>query len=82
MIRALTLVVAAALLAAVAGTWASAQVFQTTPVEPRILSGADIGFRVVGMRGSTPVGSLVIRADGQWVAVDFGGPGPRQLTAR
>ena len=82
MIRGMSLVVVGVMLAVVAGTLASAQVFQTVPVEPRILSGPDLGFRVVGMRGNTPVGDVVIRVDGQWIAADFAGPGTRQLSEK
>lgn len=33
----------------------------------QILSGGDIGFRVEGKRGDTPLGTLMIRVDGRWV---------------
>lgn len=35
--------------------------------EPVVLSGGDIGFRVEGRQGNTPVGKLIIRFDGRWV---------------
>jgi hypothetical protein len=50
--------------------WASAQTFGVTPVNPRVLSGADIGFRVEGHKDGTPVGTLVIRVNGEWMPVD------------
>ena len=37
---------------------------------PRIVSGSDIGFRIEGRRGTTPIGTLVIRVNGQWVPVE------------
>jgi len=59
------------------GTWASAQALlprSTQPVDPPIvLSGNDVGFRVTGRQGDTPVGSLMVRVDGKWVPVRFGG---------
>ena len=40
--------------------------------EPRVLSGADLGFRVDGMaRDGAPMGTLVVRVDGKWVAPQF-----------
>ena len=35
--------------------------------ERNIISGGDIGFRIESFRGDTPVGSLVVRVNGQWV---------------
>jgi hypothetical protein len=51
---------------------------------PTVISGNDIGFRVEGLRGrTTPVGSLVIRVNGQWVEPELSEPiQPRRLTAR
>ncbi len=48
---------------------ASVLTAQFTPTAPRILSGSDVGFRIEGynMTGE-PVGSIVIRLKGQWVA--------------
>jgi hypothetical protein len=41
--------------------------------DSRVVSGADIGFRVEGVnRAGTPSGTLVIRVKGEWVPVDFG----------
>lgn len=51
----------------------TAQVRPTVPLpEPKILSGADVGFRVEAMHGQTPVGSIVIRVNGEWVTVQEG----------
>ncbi len=76
----IALVVLAVLIAV--GVWASAQVpFLRQPVDPPIvLSGSDVGFRVSAREGNTPVGTLVVRVNGQWVEVLVGGPGPRPAT--
>jgi hypothetical protein len=51
------------------------------PLTPMIISGPDLGFRIEGRNGNTPVGKLVIRVDGQWVDTQFGGnPVPRRVT--
>jgi hypothetical protein len=39
--------------------------------EPEVIS--DVGFQVDRYKGNTPVGSLVVRRNGQWVEVEFGG---------
>ena len=44
---------------------------QPIPVPPVILSGADIGFRMTARQGSTPVGQLVVRVDGEWREAAF-----------
>ncbi|MGQ0735746.1 MAG: hypothetical protein ACT4QD_19090 [Acidobacteriota bacterium] len=41
------------------------------PVEPRILTGDDLGFRMTARKGESPVGQLVVRVDGQWKEVEF-----------
>ncbi len=35
---------------------------------PMILSGNDVGFRLERIRDGVPVGGIVIRVDGRWVA--------------
>ena len=42
----------------------------TQPGTRTLFSGVDFGFRMEGRKGNTPVGRLVVRIDGQWVAVD------------
>ena len=54
-----------------ATAWSRAQSIAITPVTPRVLSGADVGFRVEGLRGNTPVGQVVVRVNGQWIAVEL-----------
>ena len=61
------------------GAWASQSV-APQPVNPVVLSGADIGFRMTGRgKGDTPVGELVVRVDGQWKPVEFAF-GPRLIS--
>ena len=45
----------------------------------RVLSGADVGFRLEGERNGKPQGKLVVRVDGKWVEVEFA-TGMRLLT--
>ena len=79
-LRLRVLLVAAAVLVAF-GAWAGAQVFSRTPVDPpMILSGADVGFRVTAYERSTPVGTFVVRVNGQWVAVKEDTTTPRVST--
>ena len=51
------------------------------PPTPRVVSGADIGFRVEGNKDGRAVGTLVVRINGQWVETT---PSltARQLTAK
>ena len=51
--------------------WATAQVVPMTPVPPRVMTGAEIGFRVVGLRGDVPVGRLVVRVNDRWVEAEI-----------
>jgi hypothetical protein len=41
-------------------------------VPPVVLAGPDIGFRMTGAKGDTPVGQLVVRVKGEWKVVEFG----------
>lgn len=47
---------------------------------PKVYAGVDIGFRVDGMRGEVPVVVPVVKVNGEWVEVEFGGGGIRKLT--
>ena len=61
-----------AILVIVAATaWVTAQVVEVKPVPPRVMTGADVGFRVEGIRGNTPVGTLVVRVNGEWVETEI-----------
>lgn len=41
---------------------------RTERIEPVVLTGADVGFRMVGRQGDRPAGEWVVRVDGKWVA--------------
>ena len=62
---------ALSLVGVAAGTAAAQRTFQS-PLEPEVISGDQIGFRVDRYNGATPVGELVVRRNGKWVAVEFG----------
>src|SRR5215207_9842423 len=51
--------------------WATAQMVAIKPVPPRVMTGADVGFRVEGLRGNTPVGRIVVRVNGDWVEAEL-----------
>jgi hypothetical protein len=51
---------------------AQAREYRRLP-EPRVLSGADVGFRVDGMYGEVPTGTIVIRVNDRWVDARLGG---------
>ena len=56
---------------AAVGAWASAQVIPQKVVPPVVLAGPDVGFRIEAYKGTTPVGRIVVRIDGQWVEAQF-----------
>ena len=72
-----------------AGLWSHAQTplpppaqrFPPTTQPPTVISGNELGFRIENWKGSTPVGTLVVKVNGQWVAVDEP-VGVKRLTAR
>ncbi len=70
--RRVALVIVWALSLVGVGVWAHAAA-QEPPIVlgPPVLSGDDIGFRVLGVRGDTRIGRLVVRVDGRWVEVQF-----------
>jgi hypothetical protein len=63
-----------AVMLSVATVWAMSQVM-VNPVTPRVVTGADLGFRVEGLRGGTPVGTVVIRVNDEWVQAEVKLPG-------
>ena len=72
-----------AVLLIVAGTaWVTAQSVVVNKVPPKVMTGADIGFRVEGLRGDTPVGTLVVKVNGEWVEAEIVVPNPRSLSTR
>jgi hypothetical protein len=62
------------------GAAASAQAQRWRPIpEPRVLSGPDVGFRVEGLRGEVPTGSIIVRVNGEWVDAAIGPGFPDRL---
>jgi hypothetical protein len=55
-------------------TWTRAQpaIAPRPIVPPVVLAGPDVGFRMTGAKGDTPVGQLVVRVRGEWKVVEFG----------
>jgi hypothetical protein len=51
-----------------AGVFASAQSQTGTPT---VLAGDEVGFRIERWQGKTPVGTLVVKINGEWVDVQF-----------
>ena len=62
-------------LAVFAGGQILAQSVQVERVNPRVMTGNDVGFRVEGLRGERAVGTIVVQVNGQWVPADIGSPG-------
>ncbi len=48
-----------------------ARMYRPLP-EPKVMSGEDVGFRVEGMYGEQPTGTIVIRVNGRWIEVGLG----------
>jgi hypothetical protein len=72
----------AVLVIIVAATWAAAQTVFVEKVTPTVVSGENVGFRVEGLRGgSTPVGRIVVRINGQWVTAELAS-GPLPLSTQ
>jgi hypothetical protein len=69
--------VLAVLMVVAATAWVTAQAVRVQPVPPKVMTGADIGFRVEGLRGSTPVGTIVVKVNDEWVAAEVAIPSPR-----
>jgi hypothetical protein len=65
-------------IASVIGRAQAVQFAPTPRANVQILSGSDIGFRVEGNKAGKPVGTLVVRIDGQWVEATFS-PGIQPL---
>jgi hypothetical protein len=68
------LVIAIMWVASLAAVGVAAQVpmFRVLP-EPKVMSGADVGFRVEGMYGDVPSGVIVLRVNDKWVEARTGG---------
>ena len=66
----------AIVLIVISGTaWATSQLVMVEPVTPTVMTGGDLGFRVEGLRGGQPVGTVVVRVNGEWVAAEVKLPG-------
>lgn len=65
-----------AILVFAAAQWVSAQFVAVRPVPPSVVFGEDVGFRIDGDRAGTPVGTIVVKQDGTWVAAELGSVKP------
>ena len=66
----ITLTVVVALVVSGIGGYAVGRAqIKTERIDPVILSGGDVGFRMVGRQGEKAVGAWVVRVEGQWVPV-------------
>ena len=50
----------------------TAQAVMVRPVPPTVLSGDDVGLRIEGDRGGTPIGTIVVKQNGEWVEAEIG----------
>lgn len=56
---------------------ASAQARRWTPNPwPKVFFGDDVGFRVDGLYGEVPSGTIVVRVKGEWVEAQVGSGKP------
>ena len=53
---------------AVGYAWGHSQRATPPPAEPLVLSGEDVGFRMVGRQGDKVIGVIVVRVNGKWIA--------------
>lgn len=67
----LRFVAALVVVVAVVASWITAQAQWARPVPPKVMVGDDLGFRVEGLRGDVPVGSIVIKVNGEWVKAEL-----------
>lgn len=66
------------------GIWAHAQVQvpNTRPEDGKVLSGADLGFRVETTGPDGVTGRLMVRINGQWVEAKTAGVGIKKIALR
>lgn len=70
--RRLLIAVLLTVVSAAVSTIAYSQVsVRPIPVDPVVLTGNDLGFRMTATKRGTPVGQLVVRIDGEWKEVEF-----------
>jgi hypothetical protein len=53
--------------------WSAAQSVAVEKVTPTVIAGENVGFRVEGLRGSTPVGRIVVMVKERWVEAEIAG---------
>ena len=57
--------------------WAGARALDAqgflTLVQPTVVAGPDVGFRVERVERGIPIGKLVVKIDGKWVDAQFAG---------
>ena len=79
-LKSVAAIIFASLSIVAATAWVTAQVVAVEPVPPKVMTGADIGFRVEGIRGgTTPVGTLVVKVNGEWVEAELSRLAPKSL---
>jgi hypothetical protein len=65
-----------------AASIARGQARETVPLpNPIVVSGNDVGFRIEGQQGRTPVGKIVVRIKGEWVEAAIAPMGKPPLIA-
>ena len=69
---ALSLVVTGAITSAAQGQRGRPEEFGILTEAPAVVSGNDVGFRIVRTENGMPVGRIVVRVDGRWVDTTVG----------
>jgi hypothetical protein len=64
----------------VSSAWS--QFVPVRPVPPVVVAGSDVGFRIEGERGGTPVGGIVVKRNGEWVPVELAQGGTRPISQK
>ena len=72
------IILTAALLAIASSEAGSQQVQDPLPFrdrlmleQPHVIPGPDVGFRITGWDGEIPIGQLVVKVKGAWVAAEI-----------
>ena len=82
-LRLVAFVAAVALIFGLSVSWARAQPRVYEPTGRVVVSGDNLGFRIVGKTSDgRPMGRLVIRQDGEWVEPNVLSGGPRVVTEK
>jgi hypothetical protein len=61
------------------GSIVTAQIPAVKPVTPKVLAGADVGFRVEATEGDRVVGQIVVKVNDRWVEATLGTPHPSAI---